>query len=42
MKIFSVLFISILLASASFSQTPKVTWGDEFKMSKGLAFLKIA
>ena len=41
MKLLSVLFIILFLASQSFSQTPKVSWGDEFKMSKGSTDLAV-
>ncbi len=41
MKPVIALFLSLLIAGTVFSQMPKITWGDEFKMSKGSTNLSV-
>ena len=41
MKPLFTLLLSLVIVNAVFSQSPKITWGEEFKMSKGSTDLSV-
>ena len=41
MKIVSALLVALLFSISAFSQSPKIVWGDEFKMSKASTDLQV-
>jgi hypothetical protein len=41
MKAIPVLLLALLLGNACMAQSPKISWGDEFKMSKGSTDLSV-